>query len=121
MLFRSLVKSGQQEGLSIINPDMVASVGFSTGGFEAKYGDKMSSALDITYKRPTQTEGSLSASLLGATGYFGLVAKNMTWTNGLRYKTNQYLLGSLDTKGEYDPSFLDYQTYLSWKSGKCSP
>ena len=113
-----LVKSGQQEGLSIINPDMVASVGFSTGGFEAKYGDKMSSALDITYKRPTQTEGSLSASLLGATGYFGLVAKNMTWTNGLRYKTNQYLLGSLDTKGEYDPSFLDYQTYLSWKSGK---
>ena len=78
----------------------------------------MSSALDITYKRPTQTEGSLSASLLGATGYFGLVAKNMTWTNGLRYKTNQYLLGSLDTKGEYDPSFLDYQTYLSWKSGK---
>lgn len=113
-----LVRSGQQEGLSVINPDMVEKIGFSTGGYEAKYGDKMSSALDITYKRPTQTEGSLSASLLGATGYFGLVAKNMTWTNGLRYKTNQYLLGSLDTKGEYDPSFLDYQTYLSWKSGK---
>ena len=110
-----LVRSGQQEGLSIINPDMVESVGFSTGGFEAKYGDKMSSALDIKYKRPKQTEGSISASMLGASGYFGLATKKLTWTNGLRYKTNRYLLGSLETKGEYNPNYLDYQTYLSWK------
>ena len=113
-----LVRSGQQEGLSIINPDMVDKVGFSTGGFEAKYGDKMSSALDITYKRPKETEGSIAASLLGASGYFGLATKKLTWTNGLRYKTNQYLLGSLETKGDYKPNFLDYQTYLSWQPTK---
>ncbi len=113
-----LVRSGQQEGLSIINPDMVDKVGFSTGGFEAKYGDKMSSALDITYKRPKRTEGSISASLLGASGYLGLATKKLTWTNGLRYKTNRYLLGSLETKGEYNPNFLDYQTYFSWQPSK---
>ena len=113
-----LVRSGQQEGLSVINPDMVESVGFSSGGYEARYGDKMSSALDITYKRPKRTEGSVSASLLGASGYMGLAAKKFTWSNGLRYKTNKYLLGSLETKGEYQPSFLDYQTYLSWQPDK---
>jgi len=113
-----LVRSGQQEGLSIINPDMVQSVGFSTGGFEAKYGDKMSSALDITYKRPKRTEASLTASLLGASAYLGIASKRFTWTNGVRYKTNRYLLGSLQTKGEYKPSFLDYQTYLSWQPSK---
>lgn len=113
-----LVRSGQQEGLSIINPDMVQSVGFSTGGFEAKYGDKMSSALDITYKRPKRTEASLTASLLGASAYLGIASKKFTWTNGVRYKTNRYLLGSLQTKGEYNPSFLDYQTYLSWQPSK---
>ena len=117
-----LVRSGQQEGLSVINPDMVDRIGFSTGGFEAKYGDKMSSALDITYKtlRPegrarSKTEASLSASLLGANGYVGYATKKLSWLNGLRYKTNRYLLGSLETKGEYDPTFLDYQTYLSYK------
>ena len=113
-----LVRSGQQEGLSIINPDMVQSVGFSTGGFEAKYGDKMSSVLDITYKRPKRTEASLTASLLGASAYLGIASKKFTWTNGVRYKTNRYLLGSLQTKGEYKPSFLDYQTYLSWQPSK---
>ena len=113
-----LVRSGQQEGLSIINPDMVQSVGFSTGGFEAKYGDKMSSALDITYKRPKRTEASLTTSLLGASAYLGIASKKFTWTNGVRYKTNRYLLGSLQTKGEYKPSFLDYQTYLSWQPSK---
>ena len=113
-----LVRSGQQEGLSVINPDMVEQVGFSTGGFEAKYGDKMSSALDITYKRPKRTEASISASLLGASAYLGLAAKTLTWTNGLRYKTNRYLLGSLQTRGEYRPSFIDYQTYLSWSPNK---
>ena len=113
-----LVRSGQQEGLSVMNADLVESVGFSTGGFEAKYGDKMSSALDITYKRPKRTEGSITASMLGANGYLGIATKKLTWTNGLRYKTNKYLLGSLETKGEYNPSFLDYQTYLSWQPSK---
>ena len=113
-----LVRSGQQEGLSVINADLVERVGFSTGGFEAKYGDKMSSALDITYKRPKRTEGSITASMLGANGYLGIATKKLTWTNGLRYKTNKYLLGSLETKGEYNPSFLDYQTYLSWQPSK---
>ncbi len=113
-----LVHSGQQEGLSVINADMVESVGFSTGGFEAKYGDKMSSALDITYKKPKRNEASLSASLLGANAYVGLKGKNVTWTNGVRYKTNRYMLGSLETKGEYKPNFLDYQTYLSYSPDK---
>ena len=89
-----LIRSGQQEGLSFINPDMVQSVGFSTGGYEAKYGDKMSSVLDITYKKPERLEGSASFSLLGASAYVGIATKKLTWTNGIRYKTNQYLLGS---------------------------
>ena len=113
-----LVRSGQQEGLSIINPDMVKSIGFSTGGFEAKYGDKMSSALDITYKEPKKFEGKVTASMLGASAYVGFSTKKFSWSNGIRYKTNKYLLGSLDTKGEYSPSFLDYQTYLTYKPNK---
>lgn len=110
-----LVRSGQQEGISIINPDMVERIGFSTGGFEAKYGDKMSSALDITYRLPKKSEVSASASLLGASAYVGLANKKLTWSNGLRYKTTQYLLGTMDTKGEYRPSFIDYQTFLNYK------
>ena len=113
-----LIRSGQQEGLSFINPDMVQSVGFSTGGYEAKYGDKMSSVLDITYKKPERLEGSASVSLLGASAYVGIATKKLTWTNGVRYKTNQYLLGTLDTKGEYDPRYIDYQTYLDWTPSK---
>lgn len=110
-----LVRSGQQEGLSIINPDMVESVGFSTGGFEAKYGDKMSSVLDIKYKRPKKFEANVSASLLGASAYIGFSTKKISWSNGIRYKTNKYLLGTLETKGEYQPNFLDYQTYLTYE------
>ena len=110
-----LVRSGQQEGLSVINPDMVESISFSTGGFEAKYGDKMSSALDITYKRPKKFEASASASPLGGSGYVGFSTKKLSWSNGIRYKTNRYLLGSLETKGEYNPNFFDYQTYLSYQ------
>lgn len=120
-----LVRSGQQEGLSVINADMVESVGFSTGGFEAKYGDKMSSALDITYKKlkpkagdKAYGEGSVSASLLGASAYAGFATKKLSWLNGIRYKTNRYLLGSMETNGEYNPNFLDYQTYLSWQPSK---
>lgn len=109
-----LIRSGQQEGLSIINPDMVEAVAFSSGGFEAKYGDKMSSALDITYKRPKKFEATVGASLLGASGYVGMSTKKFAMSHGLRYKTNRYLLGSLETKGEYRPNFLDYQTYISY-------
>lgn len=109
-----LVRSGQQEGLSVINPDMVEQIGFSTGGFEAKYGDKMSSALDITYRKPKRWEGNLTASLLGASAYMGMANKKFSWSNGLRYKTTKYLLGSLETKGEYRPDFIDYQTYLTY-------
>ena len=109
-----LVRSGQQEGLSIINPDMVESIGFSTGGYEAKYGDKMSSALDITYHKPQRSEGSFSASLLGGSAYFGFGNKKFSWANGIRYKQTKALLKSFDTTGEYDPQFIDYQTYLSW-------
>lgn len=109
-----LISSGQQEGLSVINSDMVERVDFSAGGFEAKYGDKMSSVLDITYRKPKGWEGSLQGSLLGANLYAGYGKRKFSFSNGLRYKTNQYLLGSLETKGEYAPSFLDYQAYLSW-------
>lgn len=113
-----LVRSGQQEGLSIINPDMVESIGFSTGGFEARYGDKMSSVLDIKYKKPKKFEANVAANLLGASAFVGFSTKKFSWSNGIRYKTNKYLLGSLDTKGEYQPNFLDYQTYLIYEPTK---
>ena len=110
-----LIRSEQQEGLSVINPDMVESIGFSTGGFEAKYGDKMSSALDITYKQPKKFEANISASLLGASAYVGVGTKKFSMSHGIRYKTNRYLLGSLETNGEYKPNFLDYQTYICFR------
>lgn len=109
-----LVRSGQQEGISVINPDMVEKIEFSTGGYEARYGDKMSSALNITYKRPKPFEASVSASLLGASAYVGVSNKKVSWSNGLRYKTTRNPLGSLDTKGEYKPTFIDYQTYFTY-------
>ena len=110
-----LIRSGQQEGLSIINPDMVESIGFSSGGFEAKYGDKMSSALDITYRRPTRSELSASMSLLGGTAFAAVGNKRLSMSHAVRYKTNRYLLGSLETKGEYRPNYLDYQTFISYR------
>lgn len=113
-----LVRSGQQEGLSIINGDMVDNISFSTGGYEAKYGDKMSSALSIKYRRPTRTEGTLSASLLGGSAYFGIGTKKFSWANGVRYKTTKALLKTFDTNGEYDPQFIDYQTFMSYTPNK---
>ena len=119
-----LVRSGQQEGLSVINPYMVDKIGFSTGGYAAKYGDKMSSALDITYKtlkakgKKPVVEGSLAASLLGTDAYIGIGTRKLSWLNSVRYKTTSYLLGSLETKGEYKPNYLDYQTYLSYQPNK---
>ena len=116
-----LVRSGQQEGLSFINPDMVESIQFSSGGFEAKYGDKMSSVLDIQYKRPTQLESRLSMSLLGASGYVGWGDSTHSQMHGIRYKTSRYLLGTMDTKGEYKPNFVDYQTQMTWHLGDRAP
>ena len=113
-----LIRSGQQEGLSVINPDMVERVGFSSGGFSAKYADKMSSALDITYKKPKQMEASAMASLLGASAYYGMYTKHFSMSHGLRYKTNRYLLGSLETTGEYKPNFLDYQTFMTYQPNR---
>lgn len=113
-----LVRSGQQEGISIINPNMVEKIGFSTGGYEARYGDKMSSALNITYRRPKKFEASVSASLLGTNAFVGISNKKFSWSNGFRYKTTKYLLGSMDTKGEYKPSFIDYQTYFTFTPNK---
>ena len=113
-----LVRSGQQEGISVINPDMVEKIGFSTGGYEARYGDKMSSALNIEYRRPKRFEASATASMLGANVFVGMSNKKFSWSNGLRYKTTKYLLGSMDTKGEYQPTFIDYQTYLTYSPNK---
>lgn len=110
-----LVRSGQQEGLSIINSDMVESIGFSSGGFEARYGDRMSSVLDITYKRPEAFEAKAQGSMLGGGAYIGWGNKKLSLMTSVRYKTTRYLLGSMDTDGEYRPNFLDYQAYLSWR------
>lgn len=110
-----LISSGQQEGLSIINPDLVESVSFSTGGFPAEYADKMSSALDIRYRQPESFEGSLGLSLMGGSLSLGQSSSKFSQLHGVRYKRNTSLLSSLETKGEYDPSFFDYQTNLVLK------
>ena len=113
-----LISSGQQEGLSIINPDLVGSVNFSTGGFSAEYGDKMSSVLDITYREPEAFEGAVSLSLQGGSLSIGQSNKRFSQLHGFRYKRNSSLLGSLETKGEYDPQYFDYQTNLNYKIGE---
>lgn len=110
-----LIRSGQQEGLSFINPDMTESVNFSAGGFEARYGDKMSSVLDITYKKPKMFEGSAYASLLGANAYVGSSTGKFTQVTGFRYKTGRSLLKTTDTDAEYDPNFIDLQTYITYQ------
>ena len=110
-----LIRAGQQEGLSFLNPDMVGAISFSTGGFEAKYGDKMSSVLDITYRKPREFESIVSASLLGASLYVGWGNERFSVSNSVRYKSNSYLLGTLDTKGEYEPNFVDYQLFADWR------
>ena len=113
-----LISSGQQEGLSVINPNMVEKIGFSTGGFESKYGDKMASVLDITYRQIYGFEANATASLLGASGFLGYGNSKISMSHGVRYKTNRYLLGSLETTGEYNPKYIDYQTYISYKPNK---
>jgi len=112
-----LVRSGQQEGLSFVNADLTSHVQFSVGGFQSKYGDKMSSVLDITYKKPKQFTGSASLSLLGGSLHVEGASKNnkLTYLVGLRQKTNQYLLQAQPTKGVYNPSFTDVQTLINYK------
>ena len=110
-----LIRSGQQEGLSFINPDLTEAVNFAAGGFEARYGDKMSSVLDITYKRPKIFEGSASASLLGANAYVGSSIGKFTQVTGFRFKSGRSILGTMDTDAEYDPKFIDLQTYITYQ------
>ena len=112
-----LIRSGQQEGLSFANTDMVESVDFSAGGFDAQYGDRMSSVLDIRYKRPEKLESRLNISLLGASAYIGWGDSVQSQMHGIRYKTSKYMLGALETKGNYKPNFIDYQTQMTWKVG----
>ncbi|MDF2436960.1 MAG: TonB-linked outer membrane protein SusC/RagA family [Bacteroidota bacterium] len=111
-----LVRSGQQEGLSFINPDMVSSVVFSAGGFEAKYGDKMSSVLDVQYRKPREFAGTASGSMLGGNLELEGISKShrFSWMIGSRYKSTKYLLGKIDTKGQYKPSFVDVQGYATY-------
>lgn len=111
-----LVKTGEQEGLSFVNPDLVSGIRFSSGGFESSYGDKMSSVLDIDYKNPSITRGSAEVGALGATAHFEGSALNnrFTFLTGIRYRDNRYLLGTLDQKGHYDPAFFDLQTLLKY-------
>jgi len=116
-----LIRSGQQEGLTFANLDMISNLAFSSGGFQAKYGDKLSSVLDVQYKRPEETKASIGMSFLGASAHLEgstRVGKDdyrrFRYLLGTRYKTTQYLLGSLDTKGEYTPNFLDFQGYFTY-------
>ncbi len=110
-----LVRSGQQEGLSIINPDLVGNIKFSSGGFPARYADKMSSALDITYREPESFEGAVGLSLMGGNLALGQNSGKFSQIHGLRLKKNNSILSSLETRGEYDPLYFDYQTNMSLK------
>ncbi|OYX86143.1 MAG: TonB-dependent receptor [Flavobacteriales bacterium 32-34-25] len=113
-----LIRSGQQEGLSFTNTDLVQNVNFSAGGFQAKYGDKLSSVLDITYRNPTQFAAVFEASLLGGSLAVDAVSKNNKWTSvtGVRYRNNSLLVNSQDTETNYTPSFIDVQTNVNYKA-----
>lgn len=110
-----LVRAGQQEGLSFLNPDLVSAISFSAGGFDAKFGDKMSSVLDIRYKKPSSFAGSFDVSLLGADAHAeGTIGKRFNYLMGIRYKSNSYFLKGLDTKGSYKPRYFDVQMVLGY-------
>lgn len=120
-----LIRSGQQEGLTFPNIDLIRDLTFSSGGFEARYGDKLSSVLDIKYKRPDSLRASVGMSFLGGSAHLEGSAKagkdsyrKFRYLVGARYKTTRYLLGTLDTKGEYTPNFADIQTYLTYDLGR---
>lgn len=111
-----LIRSGEQEGLSFINSDLISSIQFSAGGFDTQYGDKMSSVLDIKYKRPYSFGGGFTASMLGGAVHLEGLSRNkkLTYIGGLRYKSSKYLLNSLQTQGDYKPSFIDFQTFITY-------
>lgn len=119
-IFRPLlIRNGQQEGLSFINPEMISDIKFSSGGFDAKYGDKMSSVLDIKYRKPQKFSTSASISLLGASAHVeGLIGNNITYQIGYRNKSTGYILNSLETEGEYNSTFNDLQAYLTYDINK---
>lgn len=110
-----LVRSGEQEGLSFVNSDLIQSITFSAGGFQAKYGDKMSSVLDIQYKEPTEFKSSVNLSLLGFRAHTEGRIKKLSYIMGYRYRSNSYLLGTLETEGEFRPQFMDFQSYISYR------
>jgi hypothetical protein len=112
-----LIRSGQQEGLSFVNDDLTSSVDFSAGGFQAKFGDKLSSVLDITYRKPTEVQASLDASLLGVSVSAGGISDDGKFTGivGLRYRDNSLFVNAKETQTNFKPTFLDAQTYLSYK------
>ena len=110
-----LARSGQQEGLSFVNTALVQNLDFSAGGFQAKYGDKLSSVLDITYLSPDSLMGAFSASMLGGRLTLGNKHDNFSYVMSGRYKSNSYVLGALETQGDYKPVFFDYQTYLNYE------
>ena len=113
-----LIRSGQQEGLSFTNTDLVQNVDFSAGGFQAKFGDKLSSVLDITYRTPTQFAGTFEASFLGGSMSLDAISKNKKWTavTGVRYRNNSLLVNSQDTETNYTPSFVDIQTNVNYNA-----
>lgn len=113
-----LIRSGQQEGLSFTNTDLVQNVNFSAGGFQAKYGDKLSSVLDIMYRNPTQFAAAFEASFLGGSLAVDAVSKNKKWSSvtGVRYRNNSLLVNSQDTETNYTPSFIDVQTNINYKA-----
>ena len=118
-----LVRAGEQEGMSFPNPDMVSNIRFSAGGFAARYGDKMSSVLDVQYARPDSTYGSFTLGMLGGSVHMAGISKNRKFTHntGIRYKDNSYVFNSLDVQGDYQPRYYDIQSYLTWKPNKYSP
>ena len=111
----TLIRAGQQEGLSFLNPDLIQQVSFKAGGFEAYYGDKLSSVLDITYKTPNESETSISASLLGGSISHSTIAKNWSSITGARYRDNQLLVNQKETSAQYKPSFADIQTFITYQ------
>ena len=123
MIYRPiLIRSGQQEGLSFINPELVGAITFSSGGFDAEYGDRMSSVLDIKYRKPTTFAASTTLSLIGVTGHIENVSKDSRFTQitGVRYKDNRMILSKMDEHGDYKPTFADFQTQMTYQISKKS-
>ncbi len=117
-----LVRSGEQEGLSFINSDLVSSIKFSSGGFSAIYGDRMSSVLDIVYRKPRSAKGSFNPGLLTSSVHYEGVSRNqkLSWLVGMRYKSSRLMLKTLDARGNYQPVFADIQSLISYKTGEKS-